>query len=297
MLSVIAAPEVPERQRGFGSIQLRYEDLAQDGRPRLEALAGGISVAVWQGPVRQLDAASMIDRGIIPILTRIVIEAHDGPFAVENPIDAIGCYEGAHSVATTGDRLYLNMWADMTAPVGRTILPAPSHAGVRVPAGRMHAEHVFTKPFAPKEHRRVSAADLSQFGEFPGRLIEARPYASVVDLSDCRGRDEGFVAQSPVAFGMRHTDSNQHVNSLVYFAVLEEAVLEALASRKRDTRVMARAIEIAYRKPCFAGQVMMPCVRIAEADDGVHAACVLVPLGGDPNDLSQAHVYAQLVMR
>jgi hypothetical protein len=161
----------------------------------------------------------------------------------------------------------------------------------------MYAEHVFTKPFASKEHRKVSVSDLSQFAEFPGRLIEARAYASVVDLSGCRACDDAFVAQAPIAFGMRHTDSNQHVNSLVYFTVLEEAVLEALASRKRDTRVMARAIEVAYRKPCFAGQVMVPCVRIAEADDGVHAACVLVPLGADPNDLSQAHLHAQLVLR
>ncbi len=297
MISVIDAPDVPESQRGAGLIQLRYEDIAQDGRPRLEVLAYGISVAVWQGPIKQLEVDTIVTQGIIPILTRIVIEAHDGPLAVENPIDAVGCYEGAHSVGSTGDRLYLNMWADMTAPIGRTILPGPSNAGTRVLAGRMYAEHVFTKPFAPKEQRRVRAAELAQFAGIPGRLIEARAYESVVDLSGCRNCDGAFVAGAPVAFGVRHTDSNQHVNSLAYFAVFEDAVLAALASRKRNTQVMARAIEIAYRKPSFAGQVMVPCVRLADSDDGVHAACVLVPVGTDPNDLSQAHVYAQLVMR
>ncbi len=297
MLSVIAAPDVPESQRGSGAIQLRYEDISQDGRPRLEVLAYGISVAVWQGPIKQLEVDSIVARGIIPILTRIVIEAHDGPFAVENPIDAVGCYEGAHATTSTGDRLYLNMWADMTAPIGRTILPGPSNTGTRVLAGRMYAEHVFTKPFASKDQRKVKADELAQFGGIPGRLIEARAHESIVDLTGCRDRDEAFVAQAPVTFGVRHTDSNQHVNSLVYFAVFEEAILAALASRKRNTQVMARAIEIAYRKPSFAGQVMVPCVRLADGDDGVHAACVLVPVGADPNDLSQAYVYARLVMR
>ncbi len=298
MVNVIASPNVPDAQRGTGRIHLRYEDVAQDGRPRLEPLAHGISAAVWDGPIRRLDVESIVAKGIIPILTRIVIEANDGPFAVDAPMDATGCYEGAHAKIKTGERLYLNMWADITAPIGRTILPGPSNSGERVAVGRMYAEHVFTKPFSAKDQRQVAVDELASFEGVPGRLIEPRAYASVVDLSDYRSIDESFAQPcSPIAFGMRHTDSNQHVNSLVYFGLFEEAALSALSSRGRNTQVMARAIEIAYRKPSFAGQLMQPCVRLGESDDGVHAACLLVPVGADPNDLSQASVYAHLVMR
>ena len=298
MVNIVAVPEVPENQRGSGAIHPRYDDIAQDGRPRLELLAHGISVSVWEGPVKQLDVASLVSRGIIPILTRIVIEANDGPFAVESPIDAIGCYEGAYAKTQAGERLYVNMWANMTAPIGRTILPAPSNAGERVAAGRMYAEHVFTKPFAPKDQRRVTVHDLAKFGSTPARRIEARQYADVVDLSDLRALDDAFGRPcSPFAFGMRHTDSNQHVNSLVYFGLFEEAALAAIGAKQRGTQVMARAIEIAYRKPSFAGQVMQPWVRLADGDDGVHAACLLMPVGADPADLSQPFVYAHLTMR
>ncbi len=67
--------------------------------------------------------------------------------------------------------------------------------------------------------------------------------------------DEAEVAdESAAMFGLDHTDSNQHVNSLVYPRLFIEAALRRFHAhgRGRPARA-ARAMEIAYRKPCFAG--------------------------------------------
>jgi hypothetical protein len=55
------------------------------------------------------------------------------------------------------------------------------------------------------------------------------------------------------AFGLDHTDSNQHVNSLVYPRLFAEAALRRLAELERPRRLLIRALDIAYRKPSFAG--------------------------------------------
>jgi len=46
-------PHVPDAQRGQGSLTLRYEDVTQDGRMRLELLSHAIGAAVWRGALRR----------------------------------------------------------------------------------------------------------------------------------------------------------------------------------------------------------------------------------------------------
>jgi acyl-CoA thioesterase FadM len=56
---------------------------------------------------------------------------------------------------------------------------------------------------------------------------------------------------------MLHTDSNQHVNSLVYPRLFEEAVVRALTDRAGvpdPGSLLARSIELRYRKPFFTGE-------------------------------------------
>jgi hypothetical protein len=87
--------------------------------------------------------------------------------------------------------------------------------------------------------------------------------------------------EATVAFGLAHTDSNQHVNSLVYPRLFQEAALRRFAARGRSTRVLPRRIEIAYRKPCFAGDRARITLRAFALPDGqLLATGAFVPEGG-----------------
>ena len=70
-------------------------------------------------------------------------------------------------------------------------------------------------------------------------------------------------------FGMMHTDSNQHVNSLVYPRVFEELAVR----RHGDAKLLARAVEMRWRKPFFAGER----ARVALAIEGAHACGTFSP--------------------
>ncbi len=63
------------------------------------------------------------------------------------------------------------------------------------------------------------------------------------------------VDATPIAFGLAHTDSNRHVNSLVYPRLFEDAAMRRFAALgKLKPAVLSRHAEAAFRKPCFAGE-------------------------------------------
>ena len=285
-------PEAHPDQCGRGELPLRYEDISQDGKIRLETIATAESVSTWQATLMKHPAVpQLLARGIVPIMTRLCIEGTDGPFAVETSLDCDGCYEISHSVSAAGsvDRLFLNVWANAHAPLGRTVLPPPANAGERRLAGRVFAEHVFTRPLAPREQRRVTVDDLIAFEEVPGPRFEQCIGPTLLRFE---GDDEqASLEMDPheICFGMRHTDSNQHVNSLVYITLFEEAAVRHLARRGGSPQVMGRAIEIAYRKPFFAGDRMQIAVSTRTIGDAVHAVGALFASGADMADVSRAH--------
>jgi acyl-CoA thioesterase FadM len=61
-----------------------------------------------------------------------------------------------------------------------------------------------------------------------------------------------------------HTDSNQHVNSLVYPRLFEEAVMRRLFALGRSRAVLARSLVIGWRRPSFAGDVLKVDLRLFE---------------------------------
>jgi acyl-CoA thioesterase FadM len=77
-------------------------------------------------------------------------------------------------------------------------------------------------------------------------------------------------------FGLVHTDSNMHVNSLVYLRVFEEAALRRFATLGRGASLLGRTLDIAYRKPCFAGQTMRVVQQAFEEQGRLGVAAVLV---------------------
>jgi hypothetical protein len=264
-----------------GQFSLRYEDLTQDGRARLEPLTASLGV-VWREELRHHPLYGRFqDTGIIPITTRFLVEAGPGPFAVENSVDVEGGLEIARTVDAAGatNRFLLLIRTTLTAPLGRTNLPPPDEAGSPATMGTVLAEHVFTRPFAEANERRVT--DLGESGRDAKVIQWAEPKALLDGALE--------VDDVTVVFGATHTDSNQHVNSLTYPRLFEEAVLR----RTGRPDVLARRLDVRYRKPSFAGDRLCLALSVKERDGAVIASGVFFEPGTEP---SAGRVFMQLTL-
>src|SRR5207302_4862207 len=148
-----------------------------------------------------------------------------------------------HTVDANGDvnRLLFNMWCTAWGPRGRTFGPPPPGAGEPVAVGRVFAEHVLTRLFAPPAERKV----LQLAGSVPSARWQWRDHGEVLRLPEgAAWLDEEFSPDpAEVVFGLTHTDSNQHVNSLVYPRLFQEAALRRLAHKGLSAAVLAERLE------------------------------------------------------
>ena len=282
-----------------GPMTLRYEDITQDGRPRVGALPTALGV-VWRGVAPPAEVrTAMTEHGIIPILTRLRVEAFDGPFSIEEPFAVRGSFSLAHAKSAAGDveRLFLDIETEVEGRLGRTNLPPPPGAGTIAAAGTVFAEHVFTRPFAAPDERKVLALPVGGGRFVPPRERAQRAPRDVITVPNTAMPLEGdFVRDdTPLVMGPTHTDSNQHVNSLVYPALFEEAVLRRLARLGRSVQVLARSLELGYRRPSFAGDTLRISLRTFTRDDAIE--CVGVFHAEDETDLAKARVYVRMTLR
>jgi hypothetical protein len=268
-------PIPPDAPRATAAVYLRFEDVTQDGRLVLEAIPNALGPAVWRAIVgRDPSALQLFARGIVPVLSRFVIEGEPGPLSANAAVEA----EGACRLTRADDgRLVLDMWADLKAPRGRTYGPIEKGAE-KVLVGRAYGEHVLTRPFAPPGERRVRELDFAGAPAIQGsRPASPAPEAvAALPAGATPLEPEMRVDPVPLTFGLVHTDSNMHVNSLVYLRVFEEAALRRLVALGRGASVLGRTLDIVYRKPCFAGQTMRVVQRAFELEGRLGVAAVLV---------------------
>ena len=275
-------PQVPPDQHARGRVHLRFEDVSQDGHLVVEAIPQVLG-AVWRGMAK---TRPPFPRGLVAILSRVVSEGGEGPLAIDAAAEAEGFYHLAHTVGPDGavDRLVLLMWVRVVAPLGRTHLPPPPDAGRPVVAGRVFAEHVFTRPFGPPAERKVRTLDLGA-----GPFVPEARYAWQ-DADALLALPEGAAPLDPepvlddatTFFGLDHTDSNQHVNSLVYPRLFTEAALRRLHALGRGAPRLVRAVDIAFRKPCFAGERARIAARAFTRDEGAGITGALTVEGDAP---------------
>ena len=175
-------PQVPPEQLARGRVHLRFEDVSQDGHLVAEAIPQALRV-VWRALAKTRPA---LPPGLVAILSRIVSEVGEGPLAVDADAAAEGCYQLAHSIGPDGgvDRLVLLMWVRVVAPLGRTHLPPPPDEGRTVVAGRVFAEHVFTRPFGPPAERKVKVLDLGAGPFVPEARYAWHDAESLLDLPE-----------------------------------------------------------------------------------------------------------------
>jgi hypothetical protein len=304
MLAFPEPPDVGEDRRASGMVPIRYEDISQDGRLALEGIAPAIGEVVW----RKLLAPSAVMKAlraqkIVPILTRVVIEGEGGPFSTFHPLEATGTYALAHTVNAAGEveRIVVDMWTDATLPIGRNYGPPPERAGERIRAGRFFGEHVLTRLFAPPGERKVTRFEVDGVATHGERRawVAAESVATLpegaVPLEDAMRVDP-----TPIAFGLAHTDSNQHVNSLVYPRLFEDAALRRFAELGRlKPPVLSRYAEAAFRKPCFAGEKYAIALRAFTLGDKIGAVGSFVDEADTrtPDALSKArgHCFVKMV--
>jgi len=280
MTFIPAEPEVPEAQRAAGPLVLRYEDISQNGKLLLDAMPVVLGSSVWRAVWQRGAAPALAAEGIVPILSRFVIEGGEGPLSVMSKVEGEGRFQIAHTVGADGavERLMLNMWCNVYGEAGRTYGPAPTNAGDRLLAGRVFAEHVVTRPFGPPEARKITRVSVPGLPEVPPDRHTWRPPEASIELPPgARWLDDAFTLdETHVLFGLDHTDSNQHVNSLVYPRLFVDAALRRLWDHGRKNPHIARAAEIAYRKPSFAGERVRVALRAFARDDAAGVAAILV---------------------
>ncbi len=299
-------PEVPASHRAHAQSPLRYEDVSQDGRVMLLSLPHAMGLAVWQ----KLMVDSPVPRaaqhqGLVPLLTRLVIEGHGGPVSVRRPFEIDGGYVLGHTVDAGGEpnRILLATFAEVRAPRARTHGPPPDGAGTLDLVGKIYGEHVFTRPFGPPEARKVRRLELDGVPAVPPLRLPwmkhddvLTPPAGATGLTelDAAVKDD----EVPVLFGLMHSDSNQHVNSLAYPRIFEEAALRRLAQHGRGTRLIARYAEITYRKPCFAGERVRLLLRAWASPHGawVCGAFVAPEAGSGPESLARAKACVRMLL-
>lgn len=295
-------PPVPDAQRGTGLVPIRYDDVLQDGSVRLATLTYPIGAVLWSpdGPLGK-HAVTALARanGILPILTRLVLVGGERPVPVRPAFEGEASFVLAHGPAKDGSvaRLYMNAWTALRAPIGRTHGPRPPGAGTRVVAGRAFAEHVLTRPFAPAAERKVTRIDFEGLPPVPPDVYAPSPPSALLDVPPgAVALDEARPDEVVVAFGLLHTDSNQHVNSLVYPRLFEEATLRRLAALGAPAAMLVpKHLEIAYRKPCFAGDRVRVVVRPFRLGDHLGACGGFWPVDADPGS-TPANAYVRLVL-
>ncbi|MET0342272.1 MAG: hypothetical protein ABW252_14805 [Polyangiales bacterium] len=278
-------PAVPPDQRTTRGVFVQYEDVAQDGSLKVGGMPAAIGLVcmgkLWfKTPLARMTGPN----GIVAILTRIAMQTTGGPVSVRKQIEVDGLYQLAHTRdgAREVSRIFVNGHAELYAPIGRTHAPQPPNAGDRVHVGRVFAEHVFTRPFAPAGTRKVFALPSVEGPYVPELQLPQRDPASILRAPEGAIFLEPVLQAdpTPVTFGLSHTDSNQHVNSLVYPQLFEDAALRRLMDLGHDTSaLLVELIDVSFRKPCFAGDRVFVTLRTFEQRGQLGAVAFLGPKG------------------
>lgn len=287
------APEFPPDQAATTEGFCRYEDITQDGRLMPIAIPPALG-GLWRGVlVRHPGARSAAQQGIIPILTRLTIQAHEQGIRVDKPIHTHAGFELARHENDQGavTRLFMNVWSEIRGAAGRIVPPEP--AGELTLAGQIFAEHTFTRPFGPPDQRRITRLTAKGYPEMP----EAR-YAAPASVTACeapagaRWLDELAPDPCEVVFSLDHTDSNQHVNSLVYIRMFTDAVQRRFAAAGKPLSIRSRSVDIGFRKPCFVGDRVRANVRLFEWAGTLGAAGFIAT----PGDETKPRCYVRVLV-
>ena len=204
---------------------------------------------------------------MVPLLTRLTIATRDTPIRLNKALEVRSGFE----LARGEDRLYMNVWCALRGAATKT--------SELVECGEIFAEHTFTRPFAPPDQRKVTSLAVEGYPTIP-EVAYAAPAPVTASEPPDGGRwlDELAPDGQDTCFTLDQTDSNQHVNSLVYIRVF----LDAAQRRLPDLRVRSREVDIAYRKPSFAGDRVRAHLRLFDRAGTLGVAGFIAGTDGKP---------------
>lgn len=292
-----AEPDVPLDQRGEAELGMRYEDVCQDGRLRIDGVWPPMGRILWGDARLGAPFARLGEQGIRSVLARVVIHVENVPVSPRVRVLNRVRYQLGYTLDPRGEvgRILLNTWLRTESA------PKKSAGGSRALVARAYGQHVFTRPGAPKGQHRVLRLDDPALPPIPetrallppaSDLLEAPSGATFVD-------EEPRPDVAPLVFGLSHTDLNQHVNFLTYPRCVEDAALRRFAELEPGRALLGRGIELYYLKPCFAGDRMRVVLRAFRMSDGVGVCAAFVPerdfAGADTwEGFGRAHCVARL---
>jgi hypothetical protein len=267
---------------------LRFEDVTMDGRLLPIAIPPSLAV-LWRDILTPHPGQrNAMKAGVIPILTRLTLVSTDTAIRPDKPTAIHAGFQLARDPAT--ERIFMNVWSEVQGTAGR--LSRNATAGELAVAGTLFAEHTFTRLLAPPDQRRVTELDVEGYPRLPEPIYAAPAPATAQEIpAGATPLDELAADATDHAFTLDQTDSNQHVNSLVYIRMFLDAVNRRLADQHKSLKLRSRAVDIAYRKPSFAGDRARAHLRLFEhsgslgacgfiaADDGKPRCYVRVVLG------------------
>ena len=284
-MQFFSRPAMPKFEPKFAATfdsYLRYEDVAQDGRLMPIALPPAMS-GLWQAAIVNWPGSrNAIAKGIIPILTRLTLETREQPIQVNRPISCNAGFELAASrVNGEVNRIFMNVWCEVSGVAGR-IGPRQS-GGESAPAGMLFAEHTYTRPLAPAGQRSVTRFDVEGLPEIPPtEYVAPSPESAGEAPAGATWTTELEPAPFDTVFTLDQTDSNQHVNSIVYIRLFLDAAQRRICAAGHPAKIRSRAVDIAYRKPCFAGDRVRAFVRLFELGGQPGAAGYIAGDDGKP---------------
>jgi hypothetical protein len=295
-------PDVPSEQRGEAELGVRFEDICQDGRLRIDGVWPPLGRILWNEARIGRPFAELGKRGIWNVLARLVIRAEEVPISPRRRALSRVLYQFAHTVDERGEvnRVVMRNWLCTEAVPARS----PADVTERRLIARAHGLHVFTRPLAPADQRRVVSLEGTGLPRVPETRIDMPAAAELLQTPPGGAFLEAAPRPdtAPLVFGLSHTDLNQHVNFLTYPRCIEDAALRRFAELEPGRRLLARGLEIAYGKPCFAGGRMRVVLQAFELGDVRGVCAVFVPdaeFSGSARweALGRAHCTARLWMK
>jgi hypothetical protein len=248
-------PESSVAEVGGDAGSLRYDDVVQDGRLRLESAWRPTGRVLWGHPEVAKILKSM-GRGVTNVLSRVTMQASEHPLEPRAAVRTTVRYRFEHTVDAEGtpDRILFSTWLDAFAR---------GKDGHEHPAARAYGQRVFTQLHAaPGQHLVTHLAGFGESG-IPEHRAVWEPATALLALP------RGAEALDPaprldpgrVVFGLSHTDLNQHVNFLMYQRAVEQAALARFLELGLGARLLSREVSFGYRKPSFAGDVVRVAVQ------------------------------------
>ena len=175
----------------------------------------------------------------------------------------------------------MNVWTEVRGIAGR--IGPRQVEGALSPAGTLFAEHTFTRLFAPPEQRKVTRLEVDGYPVVPPTRYASPPPRTAQEAPEgATWLDELARDVVDVTFTLDQTDANQHVNSLVYIRTFLDAAQRRIAGTGRSMKLRSTAVDIAYRKPCFAGDRVHSELRLFSLGEAIGAAGLIAGDDGKP---------------